>query len=201
MSIRVGLFTLLVVTLTALSAVAAGAAPNAATFQFAPASLALDSGQRGVVELKLMGAQDLIMYQVGLSFNPQVITVERVERVIGAAGQPTPGRTWFPLPLDDDPNVTYISLAPDTIGFGAFSQEGFDTPGVSGDLTLARIHVRAVRGGQSTWRVDMADQNTIVMTRSGQAEGVGAGEGQVVVGDTPYALYLPLLMKNQRLTP
>lgn len=189
MRLRLLLFSLLALTLAALAAVTA-AAPAAPGLSFSPASATINGLPGAVVELRLSDAQDVGAYEVDLSFDPAMVAVDRVERVIGTAAQPTPGRDWSSLPLSDDPNVTYDERAPGLISFGAFSLG--DTAGASGDVTLARLHLRGAKVGTSALRIERA----LVTSTQAITDTPTASAGQVQVVAPVYRLYLPLLARN-----
>ncbi|MCW5850683.1 MAG: carboxypeptidase regulatory-like domain-containing protein [Anaerolineae bacterium] len=134
---------------TPLAAPAASlAAPAATGFDFVPASLTVAPGGAAVVNLRLRDAVDLAAYEVQLAFDPAIIAVDRVDRLVGTGNPPPAGRTWFSLPLSADPNVTFTPLAPGVIAFGAYSY-GDAAAALDGDVLLARLTVHAVGTGTS----------------------------------------------------
>lgn len=162
-------------------------------FEFAPARLTLIEGAQGQIDVRLVSAHDLASFEMDLAFDPAVVSVERVERVIGTASQPTPNRTWVSLPTSDDPNTTYLVLGPGRIAFGAFSLSEGTPSVVEGDLTLVRLHVRAVRQGTSVLRPERV-LITDSLAEPGQAT---TTTGEVVVTAPPFQVFLPYLAQNQ----
>ena len=133
----------------------APSAPVATGFDFVPASLTVAPGGAAVVDLRLRDAVDLAAYEVQLTFNPAIIAVDRVDRLVGTGNPPPAGRTWFSLPLSADPNVTFTTVAPGVIAFGAYSY-GDAGAALDGDVLLARVTVRAVGTGTSALHLNMA---------------------------------------------
>ncbi len=180
----VALVTLLILTVVvAAQPLVAPAAPAAATFDFVPATLTLAPGGAATVDLRLRDAQNLAGYEVDLTLNPAVLAVDSVERLVGTPAQPSPNRTWTGLPASADPNVTFVQTAPDTIAFGAYSFGA--GPGLSGDVLLARLHVRGVGAGTSALHLSRtlaADTNAQGTTPPAVDASVTVGEGVCVTG-------------------
>lgn len=187
MRVRLLLFSLFALMLAALATFAL-AAPSAPNLTFAPTPVTITAPGVGMVELRVTGAQDLGSYEVDLAFDPAVVTVDRVERVIGTPAQPTPGRDWTSLPLSDDPDVTFDPRGPGLIAFGAYS-EG-DGAGADGDVTLARVYLRGVEAGTSALRIEHA----LVTNTQAITDTPTAGEGQAQVTGPAHRLYLPLVV-------
>ena len=158
--------------------------------RFAPDRLALDRGATGVVEVQVQGALDLASFELDLVFDPAVVVVERVERVIGTDAQPTPSRVWLSLPTAPDPG--YVQLGPGRVSFGGFSYGENNPPGASGDLTLARLTVRGVRTGQSSLTLP----RVLLTDTRAQAVTATAGAGLVSVAGGGYLLYLPYYVRG-----
>lgn len=167
-------FSLMVCGLASASQ-AAPLVATVASFDFVPANLPLTPGGVGTVDLRLVMAQNLAGYEVDLAFNPSIVVVDKVDRLIGTPTSPSPGRTWVSLPASGDPNITFIQVSPGVISFGAFSfGEG---AGPNGDVLLARIHIRAVGTGTSSLHLNrtlVSDPNAIPSTP-------GSSDGSVTV--------------------
>lgn len=157
----------------------------------APVSLMMDLGATVPVELRVRDVQDLSSFEIDLAYDPSVVTLERVERLVGAPGFPTV-RSWVSLPATNDPAVTFTQLEPGLVTFGAYSFGVDNPPGVSGDVPLARLHLRGKALGESPLRIDrviLADSAAQVISPTLQA-------GVVTVTpayERPSRLFLPLL--------
>lgn len=187
MRIRLIVFSLLALTLAALATLTL-AAPSAPTLLFAPSPVTITAPGISAVELRMSGAQDLGAYEVELAFDPAVVAVHRVERVLGTPTQPTPGRDWTSLPLSEDPDVTFDSLGPGLVTFGAYSLG--DGAGATGDVTLARVYLRGVEAGTSALRIGRA----LVTNTQAVTDTPTASEGQAQVTGPAHRLYLPLIV-------
>jgi len=185
--IRLIAFSLLALTLAALATLTL-AAPSAPNLLFAPSPVTITAPGVSVVELRMSGAQDMGAYEVDMAFDPAVVTVHRVERVIGAPTQPTPGRDWTSLPLSQDPDVTFDVLGPGLVTFGAYSVG--DGAGANGDVTLARVYLRGVEAGTSALRIERA----LVTNTQAITDTPTASEGQAQVTGPAHRLHLPLIM-------
>lgn len=150
---------------------------------FSPNPVNLAPGGTTLIDLRLTGGQDIGGYEVDLAFDPAIVAIDAVERIVGSAGQPSPNRPWYSLPLSVDPNVTYTVLGPGRITFGAYSTADGNPPGLTGDLTLARLHVRALQAGGSALHLERA----LVVNTAAQASAPNLTDGQVIVGATPTA--------------
>ncbi|MCW5881231.1 MAG: hypothetical protein KIS91_09910 [Anaerolineae bacterium] len=182
MRIRLIVFSLLALTLVALATLTL-AAPSAPTLLFAPSPVTITAPGISAVELRMSGAQDLGAYEVELAFDPAVVAVHRVERVLGTPTQPTPGRDWTSLPLSEDPDVTFDSLGPGLVTFGAYSLG--DGAGATGDVTLARVYLRGVEAGTSALRIERAlVTNDAAIDTPTASEGRGAGDSGPCIGCT-----------------
>ncbi len=186
---------LVAVALVGLTLARPAATQTTSRLQFAPADLTLNSGDSAVIDLRLSGAQDLASYEMDLSFDPAVVAVERVERVVGTDAQPS-NRTWLSLPATGDPDVTFLQPQPGAVSFGAYSFGAANPPGLSGDVTLAHVRLRGVQGGTTTLHV------TRVLTTDSRAQPSqpAADEGRVTVNGL-YRLFLPLSYVAWPLTP
>ena len=158
--------------------------------RFAPDRLTLDQGAAAVVEIQAQGVQDLAAFELDLALDPTLVAVERVERVIGTAAQPTPGRTWTSLPLDA--SAGYVQLGPGRISFGGFSYGADSPPGAAGDVTLARVALRAVRPGQTSLTLPRA----LLTDTNAQPSTPTVGQAVVSVTGQSYLLYLPHFVKG-----
>ena len=156
---------------------------------FIPDRLSLDAGATGVVDLQAQGVSDLASFEVDLTFDPTIVAVERVERMIGTAVQPSPNRIWTSLPTGS--GTGYLQLGPGRITFGGFSYGGDNPPGVTGDVTLTRLTVRGVRPGQSSLTLTRA----LLTDTQAQPTTPTVGAGVVVIsgGGSNYSLFLPYL--------
>jgi len=175
-----GVALAVVLALVAGRAVVAAAAPG---LSFSPSPATVAPGGTALIELRLGGGQDVGGYEVDLAFDPAIVAIDAVERVAGTATQPSPNRPWHSLPLSVDPNVTYTVLGPGRITFGAYSTADGNPPGLTGDLTLARLHVRALQAGGSALHLERA----VVVDTAAQASAPNLTDGQVTVGATPTA--------------
>ena len=160
--------------------------------RFAPDRLTLDQGATGVVDVQAQGVSDLAGFEVDLTFDPAVIAVERVERVIGTDVQPTPNRTWTSLPTSS--GVGYIQLGSGRITFGGFSYGADNPPGATGDVTLARLTIRGVRRGESS----LSLPRVLLTDTRAQPTTPTASAGVVVIsGGSGYSLFLPHIAASQ----
>ncbi len=161
------------------------------SLRLTPDRLTLDPGATGVLELRAQAVQDLAAFEADLAFDPTVVAVERVERVIGTEAQPTPSRGWSSLPTSSD--AGYIQLGAGRVSFGAYSYGTDNPPGAQGDAILARLTVRAVRSGQSSLRLTRA----LLANTEAQATTPTTSDGLVVVTGAGYSLFLPYLAASQ----
>ena len=158
------------------AAPAVPAAPSAVGFDFVPASVTVAPGGAALVDLRLHDAVDLAAYEVQLAFDPAVISVDRVDRLVGTGNPPPAGRTWVGLPLASDPNTTFTTLAPGVIAFGAYSY-GDVAAALDGNVLLARLTVRAVGTGNSTLHLT----RTLVSNPDAQGSQPPAVDGSVAI--------------------
>jgi hypothetical protein len=158
--------------------------------RFVPERVSLDLAATGTVDIEIQAAQDLASFELELRFDPAVVAVERVERIIGTDAEPTPGRAWLSLPGDAGSNATYIEYGPGHIAFGGYSFGEANPAGANGDLTLVRVHLRGASVGGSALTVDQAlvtDRNALPTTPT-------TSDGFVTVGTAAYSLFLPYIM-------
>lgn len=163
------------------------------SLRFAPDRLTLDQGATGVVELQAQGVQDLASFEVDLTFDPTVVAVERVERVIGTDAQPTPNRTWVSLPTDA--SAGFIQLGAGRIALGGFSYGVDNPPGATGDVTLARLTLRGVSGGESSLTLPRA----LLTDTQAQPTTPTVGAAVVAVKGQAFSLFLPYIIAGQPL--
>lgn len=154
---------------------------------FSPSLASVAPGGTTLIDLRLAGGQGVGGYEVDLAYDATVIAIEQVERAVGTAAQPSPNRPWLGLPLSSDPNVTYTVLGPGRISFGAYSTADGNPPGLTGDLMLARLHVRALKVGSSALHLERA----LVVDTAAEMSAPSLADGQVMVGATPTATPTP----------
>lgn len=157
--------------------------------EFVPASVSLTGdAPTATVDVRVTGVHDLGAYEIELAFDSSVVTVERVDRVVGTAEQPSVGREWVSLP-DPSSDTGYLQFAPGVITFGAYSFGANNPPGLDGDVTLARLHLRAVGNGSSPLhlnRVEITDTQAASQSLTGTDATVNASGIQI-------RLFLPLI--------
>ena len=192
---------ILLAGLAALVFVAAGLAPSRASLaaepaaEFVPSSVSLTgAAPTATVDVRVTGVHDLGGYEIELVFDPAVVVVERVDRVVGTAEQPSAGREWLSLPDPAASDIGYLQLAPGVITFGAYSFGANNPPGLEGDVTLARLHLRAVGNGSS-----LLHWNRIVTTDTqGTPQSLSGSDATVSASGIERRLFLPLLAKESR---
>ncbi|MFN8475126.1 MAG: cohesin domain-containing protein [Anaerolineae bacterium] len=137
--------------LLAIATLGGQAAPDAAALQWSPASITLaNAGASTTIDLWLNSAQNLGGYELDLNFDPAVIAIDKIDQLAA-----TSGRTWAGLPASGDPNVTFVTLQPGAISFGAYSY-GTQTQGSNGNVQLARVYLHAVGAGSTTLHISRA---------------------------------------------
>ncbi|MFN8481637.1 MAG: hypothetical protein U0768_01100 [Anaerolineae bacterium] len=160
--------------------------------EFVPTSVSLTADAPTVaMDIRVTGAQDLGAYEIELSFDPSVVTVERVERVVGTAEQPATGREWVTLPDPATSGSGYTQLAPGVIIFGGYSFGTNNPAGLDGDVTLVRLRLRGASNGSSAIHIDRAE----ITDTQAAAQPVGGEDATVNVSGVLRRLFLPLLAR------
>jgi hypothetical protein len=190
------LASLTLVVLSALLSLTLAVSPAATqpspTLEFSPATLDLAEAAVGVVDIRLLAATDLASYEVDLAFDPAIVSVDRVERIVGSDAQPSPDRSWASLP-SNDPAMSYVVRSPGHISFGGYSFGVNNPPGLNGDVTLVRLHLRGVGAGTSS----LVAERILVTTSSAQPSNPTATPGNVTVQGPAFRLFLPHLTRGE----
>ncbi len=162
----------------------------APAIEFVPPSVTLTPDARtATVDLRVTSAHDLGAYEIELAFDPNVVSIERVDRVVGTAEEPVPNRDWVSLPDPVTSGTSYTTLAPGVITFGGYSYGTNNPPGRDGDVTLARLHVRAVGNGSSALHLNRVE----VTDTQAAAQSLTGPDASVTVSDIFRRVFLPLL--------
>ncbi|MFN8470666.1 MAG: hypothetical protein U0822_00475 [Anaerolineae bacterium] len=158
--------------------------------EFAPTSVSLTgAAPTASMDIRATGVHDLGAYEIELAFDPTVVAVERVERVVGTAEQPATGREWVTLPDPSSSSTGFTQLAPGVITFGGYSFGADNPPGLDGDVTLARLHLRGVGEGTSPLHLNRAE----VTDTQAAAQSLTGPDATVSVSNILRRLFLPLL--------
>lgn len=183
---------MLVTLLTLTLGVAPAAMQPSPALEFTPASLSLAEAATGVVDIRLLTATDLASYEIDLAFDPVIVSVDRVERIVGTETQPSPDRSWASLP-SDDPAMSYVVRSPGHISFGGYSFGANNPQGLDGDVTLVRLHLRGAGGGTSS----LVAERVLTTNSSAQPSNPTATLGSVTVEGPAFRLFLPHLSRGQ----
>ena len=160
--------------------------------EFVPGSVSFTADARtATMDLRVTGAHDLGAYEIELAFDPAVVIVDRVDRVVGTAEQTSPNREWVTLPDPSASDTGYTQLSPGVIVFGGYSYGANNPPGLDGDVTLARLHLRGIGDGSSALhlnRVEVPDTQAAVQSPTGS-------DASVSVSGILRHLFLPMIGK------
>lgn len=193
-AVRPLVFALLTVVLPFVLAVQPAApARGQARVTLAPVPLSqvIEFGATAPVELRLGDVADLSSFEIDLAYDPAVVSLERVERLVGTPSYPT-ARSWVSLPTTNDPNVTFVPIEPGLVSFGGYSFAPDNPAGPEGDVPLVRLHLRGMAVGDSPLRIEralLADTAAQVIAATMQAGRVSV----VAAVERPHRLFIPLI--------
>lgn len=160
--------------------------------EFVPTSVSLTADvPTATLQIRATGVHDLGAYEIEVAFDPTIVAVESVERLVGTPEQPATGREWVSLPDAASSSTGYTQLAPGVITFGGYSFGANNPPGPDGDVTLVRLRLRGVGDGSSALHPNRAE----ITDTQAAAQPITGPDATVSVSGILRRLFLPLLAR------